>query len=139
MRAIVFPLIIFLAGCLILTFTAAPAGVFIGSLLMLCGDLGAYACFGAEVRNNTPADRVGLYQGLRIFMIVLIPMLIGPWIGSTISSAGVGAVGFGVVGDGFAPSSMIFLAGALVSLLMIVMIVIIGIHRHNMSKKATRS
>ena len=31
---------------------------FAGSVLMLCGYLGAVACFGAEGRNNTPAGRV---------------------------------------------------------------------------------
>ena len=51
------------------------------------------------------------------FMIVLVPMLIGPWIGSAISAGSASMVGFGVVGDGFTPSSLIFLGGALVSLL----------------------
>lgn len=57
-------------------------------------------------------------------MIVLVPMLIGPWIGSTVSASG-GNIGFGVVGNGFTPSSMIFLAGALVSLLVIIVLVAI--------------
>jgi hypothetical protein len=41
-------------------------------------------------------------------------MLIGPWIGSAISGdAGM----LGVVGDGFTPSSMMFIAALLVALL----------------------
>lgn len=115
-RAVVLPLLLFVAGCVVLTLLTGMAGVFAGSVLMLCGYLGAVACFGAEVRNNTPAGRVGSFQGVRIFMAVLVPMLVGPWIGSALS-AGSGALGFGVVGDGFTPSSLIFLGGAAVALL----------------------
>lgn len=117
LRAVMLPLVLFLVGCVMLTFFTNAAGVFVGSVLMLCGYLGACACFGAEVRNNTPLDRVGLFQGLRIFMVVLIPMLIGPWIGSTISASSGAIAGFGVVGDGFTPSSLIFLGGAFVGAL----------------------
>ncbi|RVU97672.1 MFS transporter [Coriobacteriales bacterium OH1046] len=115
-RSITLPLVLFVAGCILLTtLTSAPA-VFIGSMLMLAGYLGSVACFSAAVRNCTPNDHVGLYQGIRIFSVVLVPMLVGPWIGSAVSASS-GVVGFGVVGDGFAPSSLIFAAGAAVSLL----------------------
>jgi len=86
-------------------------------MLMLAGYLGAVACFAAAIRNNTPLDRVGLYQGVRIFTIVLAPMLVGPWIGSAISASSGAMMGFGVVGDGFTPSSLIFAGGAVVALL----------------------
>ena len=121
-RAIIIPLALFLAGCVLLTFLTAAWAVLIGSMLMLSGYLGAVACLGAEIRNNTPLDRVGLFQGIRIAMIVLIPMLIGPWIGSAISAGSASMVGFGVVGDGFTPSSLIFLGGAIVSLLTFVVL-----------------
>lgn len=115
-RSITLPLALFIAGCILLTtLTSAPA-VFIGSMLMLAGYLGSAACFSAAIRNCTPASHVGLYQGIRIFSVVLVPMLVGPWIGSAVSSSS-GVVGFGVVGDDFAPSSLIFAAGAAVSLL----------------------
>ncbi|MBR3691002.1 MAG: hypothetical protein IKL97_07920, partial [Eggerthellaceae bacterium] len=60
----------------------------------------------------------------RIFMVVLIPMLIGPWIGSTISASSGAMAGFGVVGDGFTPSSLIFLGGAAVALLTFVVLLV---------------
>jgi MFS family permease len=116
LSAVILPLALFIVGCIVLTLGQAAALVFIGSVLMLCGYLGAIACFGAEIRNNTPEGYVGLFQGIRIFMVVLIPMLIGPWIGSSLSSSS-GVVGLGVVGDSFAPSSIIFLGGAIVAAL----------------------
>lgn len=124
LRSIIIPLILFILGCLVLTLFTEAAFIFIGSVLMLCGYLGAVACFGAEVRNNTPSGHVGLFQGVRIFMVVLIPMLIGPWIGSSVSATS-DAIGFGVVGDGFTPSSLIFLGGALVALLTFIVIALI--------------
>ena len=114
-KSVILPLVFFLVGCGLLTALSDMAGVFAGSMFMLAGYLGAVACFGAAIRNNTPLDRVGLYQGVRIFMVVLVPMLVGPWIGSSVSASS-GVVGFGVVGDGFAPSSLIFAAGAVVAL-----------------------
>ncbi|BAK45233.1 MFS transporter [Eggerthella sp. YY7918] len=116
LHAVVVPLVLFIAGCTVLTLLTDMAGVFVGSVLMLSGYLGAVACFGAEVRNNTPAGYVGLFQGVRICMVVLVPMLVGPWIGSALSASS-GAMGFGVVGDGFTPSSLVFLGGAVVAVL----------------------
>lgn len=115
LRSIVIPLALFIVGCIVLTLFTGAIMVFVGSALMLCGYLGAVACFGAEIRNNTPLGHVGMLQGVRIFMVVLIPMLVGPWIGSALCATS-GSIGFGVVGDGFTPSSLIFLGGAIIAL-----------------------
>ncbi len=128
LRTILLPLFLFIAGCLVLALLQDAVFVFIGSVLMLSGYLGAVACLGAEVRNNTPGGYVGLFQGLRIFMVVLIPMLIGPWIGSSLSASS-GVVGLGVVGDSFTPSSLIFLGGAVCALLTFVVLFFIRKHR----------
>ena len=132
--SVILPLVLFLVGCAVLTTLVNGPAVFVGSMFMLSGYLGAVACFGAAVRNNTPLDRVGAYQGVRIFMVVLVPMLIGPWIGSIISASSGAVVGFGVVGDGFTPSSLIFAGGAFVSLL--TFIVLFAIRR--LEKKDAR-
>ena len=49
---------------------------------MMCGYLGSTAIFGAMIRDLTPKGKVGLFQGIRIIAQVLIPMLIGPWLGA---------------------------------------------------------
>lgn len=132
LRSVIAPLVLFVVGCMVLALLNGMAFVFVGSVLMLSGYLGAVACFGAEVRNNTPAGYVGLFQGVRIFMVVLIPMLVGPWIGSLVSASS-DAVGFGVVGDGFTPSSLIFLAGAIVALFTFAVLLLV---RRRQSEKA---
>ncbi len=115
-KTITLPLVFFVVGCILLTAITAAPGVFIGSMFMLAGYLGSVACFSAAIRNATPSDHVGLTQGIRIFSVVLVPMLVGPWIGSVVSASS-GVIGVGVVGDDFTPSSLIFIAGAAVSLL----------------------
>lgn len=122
LKSILIPILLFLAGCVLLTVLTNAPGVFVGSMLMLSGYLGSVACFGAEVRNYTPEGHVGLYQGIRIFMVVLVPMLIGPWIGSAISASSSSVIGFGVVGDGFTPSSLVFAGGGVVALLTFVVL-----------------
>ncbi|MBP1576129.1 MAG: hypothetical protein J6A68_01210, partial [Oscillospiraceae bacterium] len=58
--------------------------VFVGSLLMMCGDLMGMAIFGAMLRDYTPKGKAGMFQGLRIFSQVLIPGVIGPAIGALV-------------------------------------------------------
>ena len=71
-------------GYLILFFFRGTALVFIGSLTMMCGYLAGMAVFGAAIRDNTPENRSGMFQGLRIVAQVLIPGVIGPALGAAI-------------------------------------------------------
>ena len=58
--------------------------VFIGSLLMMCGYLSGMAVFGAVIRDKTPENRAGMFQGLRIVGQVLVPGVVGPAIGAAV-------------------------------------------------------
>ena len=82
--AIIPTLLMLMAGYVLLYFCRGTAMVFIGSLVMMCGYLGTGAMLGAKVRTHTPANRSGMFQGLRIFGQVLIPGVIGPAIGTAI-------------------------------------------------------
>ena len=42
------------------------------------------AVFGAVIRDYTPVNRAGMFQGLRIVGQVLIPGIIGPAIGAAV-------------------------------------------------------
>ena len=82
---------------------------------MMCGYLSSTASFNMAIRNHTPEKNVGLFQGVRIVVQVLIPMLVGPWIGSLLS--GNVSEGFlGVAGDNYIPSSLIFLGAFVVGI-----------------------
>ena len=111
-----FSLTIYLLGLLLLTIFTNIVFVFLGTLFMMVGYLSLGAVFQTKIRDYTPEGKVGSFQGIRIFTAVLIPMLVGPWIGSLLSGNSSGA-SFGVVGDSYTPSSLIFLGALLVGLL----------------------
>ncbi|MBO5037582.1 MAG: MFS transporter [Clostridia bacterium] len=77
-------LIWLMAGYIILFVFKSTALVFIGSLLMMCGYLSGMAVFGAKIRELTPEGKSGMFQGVRIFSQVLVPGVIGPFIGKTV-------------------------------------------------------
>jgi MFS family permease len=82
--AIVLPMALLMVGYVLLYFFRATVPVFVGSVLMMCGFLGTGAILGAKVRTHTPENRSGMFQGLRIVGQVLIPGVIGPYIGKLI-------------------------------------------------------
>ena len=56
--------------------------VFAGSLFMMSGYLTGMAVFGAMLRDHTPQNKTGMFQGLRIVGQVLVPGIVGPAIGA---------------------------------------------------------
>ncbi len=71
-------------GYVVLLFTRALVPVFIGSLLMMTGYLTGMSVFGAMIRDNIPENKAGQFQGIRIIGQVLIPGVIGPYIGALV-------------------------------------------------------
>ncbi len=71
-------------GYLILASFTNLIMVFVGSLFMMSGYLTNMAVFGAMLRDYTPQNRTGMFQGLRIVGQVLIPGIIGPAIGAAV-------------------------------------------------------
>lgn len=102
-------------GYVVLYTTKTTLPVFIGSLLMMSGYLAGMAVFGAVIRDYTPKGKAGRLQGIRIFSQVLIPGVIGPFIGKSVLENAEVIIG----SDGtasFVPNENIFLA-ALVAIL----------------------
>ncbi len=105
-----------LAGYGVLYFTKTTIPVFIGSLLMMTGYLAGMAVFGAMLRDYTPENKAGMFQGLRIVAQVLIPGIIGPAIGAAVlKNAELHTNDDGTTS--FIPNVNIFLAAAVVAVL----------------------
>ena len=115
-------------GYIVLYFTKTTLPVFIGSLLMMCGYLAGMAVFGALIRDYTPENKAGMFQGLRIFSQVLIPGVVGPYIGAGVLKNADKIIN----NDGtssFLPNANIFLA-ALVALILLLPVLTVIIKRH---------
>ena len=90
-----------------------------GSIMMACNLL-IMLILNASMRDNIPEDKRGHYAGVRMIFFVLIPMIIGPFIGSSIIkfSDATYANEFGEIQ--YVPNPEIFLGGAIIALFAIV-------------------
>ena len=82
--AIIPTLAMLMVGYVLLYFVRGTILVFIGSLIMMCGFIGTGAVIGALIRDCTPQNKAGMFQGLRIVGQVLIPGVAGPAIGAAV-------------------------------------------------------
>ncbi len=117
-RAIL-PVVAMYALGLLLMFPARGMLAVIGAgIVMMSGFMLGVAAISATVRNLTPPDRAGQVQGLRMIFAVLIPMVIGPFLGAAvIAGADETFVELGVVKQ--VPSPWIFLTAAAVVTLIV--------------------
>jgi len=109
-------------GFAVLYLFKSKALVFIGSLLMMCGYLSGMAVFGARIRDYIPAGKAGMFQGVRICAQVLVPGLVGPYIGKTVLKNAEQVLN----NDGtysFVPNENIFLAALVVAVLVLVFLI----------------
>lgn len=79
----------------------------------------------STVRDYTPEDKTGLFQGIRMIFFVLIPMIIGPSIGDAVCKAASGAVYFENGMEKYEPCAEMFLAAGIFALLILVPLVIL--------------
>lgn len=83
---IIFPALgVAIIGGIIMTFVNNMVGVIIGGTILMMGYLVSTAILGAKVRDYTPVNQAGLFQGVRMVFVVLIPMVTGPYIGQAVS------------------------------------------------------
>ena len=111
----VLSLVMLIAGYVILFFTRTMIPVFIGSLLMMSGYLSGMAVFGALIRDNTPKGKAGCLQGIRIFSQVLVPGIVGPFIGSAVLKSAETIVNSDGT-ESFLPNANIFFAAAIAAI-----------------------
>ncbi len=56
----------------------------VAGTVMMSGYMMLTAALSANIRDWTPADKVGHFQGIRMIFQVLLPMIIGPNIGAAV-------------------------------------------------------
>lgn len=82
------------------------------------------ATVSGTIRDNTPEDKVGLFQGVRMVFQVLIPMIAGPYIGAAvIANNSETYIELGV--EKKLPTENIFLAAAVVGLFAVIPAIIL--------------
>ena len=77
---------IFSLGLIVLTFIHSVLGFAIVGTLMMIGFVTISIVLMSTTRDYTPKEHVGMFQGIRLLAYVLIPMTIGPNIGSFITN-----------------------------------------------------
>lgn len=104
-------------GGILLFFLKDQIPVIIGGIILMSGYLLATAVLGAKIRDYTPENETGLFQGVRMVFVVMLPMVTGPYMGQAVSSTAMDNLGnpFAVV-----PSSNIFILAAAVMVLVLI-------------------
>ena len=109
----------YVVGLLAMFIARNPLTVIASGIVVLGFFMVGAAALAVAVRNLTPPRRAGEVQGLRMIAMVLIPMLVGPWIGAAvISGAAETYVELGVVRQ--VPTPWIFPAAAAVAVLILI-------------------
>ncbi|MBQ3159195.1 MAG: MFS transporter [Clostridia bacterium] len=113
---------VMIGGLVGLYFVRSMAGVMIAGAVMMSGYMLVTAALSALIRDYTPKDKAGHFQGVRMVFAVCLPMIVGPFIGSAvIRTSGAVYEDLGVVKS--VPTPGIFLAAAVCVLLLVLPVV----------------
>ncbi len=105
--------VLLIAGLFILSTSTHIMTIIIGIAPVLIGYLVLTIQLGASVRDYTPQDNVGLFQGIRMVFTVLIPMVVGPTLGNIATKNTSGA-------EDVLPTKAIFLYAGVVAIFLII-------------------
>ncbi len=115
-KSMIFALIISTIGFFLVTTAKTMTFLCLGIFIMAFGIVAKIIVSGAWLRDLTPSEEVGSFQGIRMVFRVLLPMIIGPYIGQfIISSFGTPIVVEG--NSGFLPTNLIFVVAGVCTLL----------------------
>ena len=112
-------------GGVLMTFLTDQIGVIIACTILMAGYLVSTAVLGAKVRDYTPANQAGLFQGVRMVFVVMIPMVTGPYIGLGASSINPNTYINDYGQEVTRPSSLVFLFTAIVLLFVLIPLIIL--------------
>lgn len=82
---IIIPALLFMSvGALLFFFAKNMVFVIIAGIVIMTGFMVTTAVMGAKIRDYTPKEEVGAFQGVRMIFAVLLPMVTGPYIGEAL-------------------------------------------------------
>lgn len=125
--------ILLIIGLVIFSTSTSLYTILIGLAPTFAGYLVLGIQLNAAVRDYTPKDKTGLFQGIRMIFVVLIPMVVGPAIGD-IACRNAGAVytnEFGV--ETIVPDATMFVYSAIIAVL--VFIPLLALRKKGIDKK----
>lgn len=109
------------------------AALIVVGTIMMGAFLLTSATVSGTIRDYTPDDKVGLFQGVRMVFQVLIPMVVGPYIGAAvIANNSATYIEFG--DEKKLPTENIFLAAAIVGLFAVIPAIVLLKKTKNQSK-----
>ncbi len=119
-KFIVVSAVLFIAGLVLTGFADSLSKFIVCVIPLLAGYALLMIMLNAAVRDFTPEGKVGLFQGVRMIFVVLVPMVIGPIIGNIVCR--VSSVkyinDYGV--ETSAPGNVMFFAAAAVGILIVI-------------------
>ena len=125
LKAYIPTIILFIIGLAILSTSTSIVVVLIGIAPTLIGYVVLQIQLSASVRDFIPEDKVGLFQGIRMIFQVLIPMVVGPWIGDiACRTSNLTIIEYGV--EKLVPSTSMFMFAAIVAVFVLAPIMILA-------------
>lgn len=111
--------VLMLIGLVLMYFMRSMVGVMVAGAIMMSGYMLVTASLSGLIRDNTPKDKVGHFQGIRMIFAVLLPMVTGPYIGAAvIRNSASTYTELGVVKS--VPTPAIFIAAAITLLFVLI-------------------
>ena len=115
----------FITGLFILSTSTDIIVVLIGIVPTLIGYVVIQIQLTATMRDFIPEDKVGLFQGIRMIFVVLLPMIIGPALGDlACRSSNITIVEYGV--EKLVPSTSMFFYAAIVAAFILIPMIILN-------------
>ncbi|MBR3869570.1 MAG: MFS transporter [Clostridia bacterium] len=116
---------LFIIGLFILSTSTNIIVVLIGIAPTLVGYVVIQIQLTATMRDFIPEDKVGLFQGIRMIFVVLLPMIIGPALGDlACRSSNITIIEYGV--EKLVPSTSMFAYAAVVAAFILIPMIILN-------------
>ena len=124
-RLVYSALIAAVIGAILLFIFKGQILVIIGGIILMTGYLVSTAVLGAKIRDYTPENETGLFQGVRMVFVVMVPMVTGPFIGRGVSYIN-GTFKLNDYGEmAIVPNEYIFLFAAIIIALTVIPLILL--------------